>query len=154
MKAMSGTAFGDVTSGVRRLDLGESIVRPVMRVPMTSLIDVVFILLLFFMLASSFRVERVAQISALEVGQSAAPAAEHEAIWLRVQADGRVEIDGSWLTPADPSTRRRLAALTTGESVVNVQAVQPATVQQLMIWLDLMASAGVSKVRVAPSVAP
>lgn len=154
MKAMTGVACGDLTGGVSRLDLGESRARPALRVPMTSLIDVVFILLLFFMLASSFRVERVARISALKEGQSAVPAADQEAIWLRVQADGRIEIEGSWLTPADPSTHQRLTALATGENVVNVQAVQPATVQQLMVWLDLMASAGVSRVRVAPSVAP
>lgn len=62
---------------------------------LTPLIDVVFILLIFFMLASSFQQWR--SISLGIPGEGGAPAPESDTLVVRLLSDGRVQLDGETL---------------------------------------------------------
>lgn len=114
-------------------------------IALTPLIDVVFILLLFFMLASSLtRLHAVALQSQPTHGQhSDAP----QKLLLRVQADGELELDGETLRVGElPAALASRLARQPDLSVI----VKPADRVQLQALLDVfdeLTQAGVSVLR-------
>ena len=112
---------------------------------LTPLIDVVFILLLFFMLASSLtRLHAVAlQSQSADGEQGAAP----PALLLRVQADGGLDLNGEPLAASE--LRAALASSLTRRPDLSV-IVQPAdrvNLQVLLQVFDQLAEAGVPVLR-------
>lgn len=106
---------------------------PRRRMSMTSLIDVVFLLLVFFMLASTF-----AQYSRIHVAGSApgrAASAVQGAHFVRLHRDGRVDLNGSPLALVDLA-----AAISRSEAAperrVIVRPLAGADVQQLVAVLE------------------
>ena len=63
------------------------------RIGLTPLIDVVFLLLLFFMLASSF--ERFAEIELQAARAGAADPLAARPVFIRLHADGRLDVDAT-----------------------------------------------------------
>jgi len=119
-------------------------------ISLTPLIDVVFILLVFFMLASSFVEWR--SIDLAEAGPAAATPSEDAALLLRVGADGGVVIDGEAHDAA--ALDARLARIA-GEDPARRLAVQPEPGVPLQTVVDVLEAAteaglsGVSLVRPA-----
>lgn len=113
-------------------------------ISLTPLIDVVFILLVFFMLASSFMEWR--SIDLAEAGPAAATAADDAALLLTVQDGGLVEIADETLDSAALAARlARLAA----EDPDKRLAVQPAPgvpLQPVVDVLEAATAAGLSSV--------
>ena len=112
---------------------------------LTPLIDVVFILLLFFMLASSLtRLHAVAlQSQSADGEQSTAP----PALLLRVQADGRLDLNGKPLAAGE--LRAALTSWLTRRPDLSV-IVQPAdrvNLQALLQVFDQLAASGVPVLR-------
>lgn len=114
-------------------------------VSLTPLIDVVFILLIFFMLASSFSTERVIQML---TPADSEPAQEGEAgaALVRVGPDGGIDLNG------EPVSRSQLAQQVGAWSVAATPRrylVQPApgvTAQQAVTVVDLLKSSGADSV--------
>jgi biopolymer transport protein ExbD len=114
-------------------------------VGITPLIDVVFIMLFFFMLASSF--SRWHSID-LTLAAAGAPAADVvDAITLPVRAGPEAEWHGEWLAPDDLIAR--LAA--TDPGLVLVLRPLPGTPIQDLVWL-LEAVRGEARHRVSLAV--
>ncbi|MBK5930787.1 ExbD/TolR family protein [Halochromatium salexigens] len=112
---------------------------------LTPLIDVVFILLLFFMLASSLtRLQAVSlQAPAVADAQQDAP----PALLLRIRADHSLDLNGDPIT--DASLVETLTSQLARHPEIGV-IVQPAAnvdVQQLMRVFDQLAEAGVPILR-------
>jgi len=99
--------------------------RRVRRLSMTSLIDVIFLLLLFFMLSSTF--SRFAEVE-LVAGGTDAPAARtaKELLFLRLTADGAA-LNGQEIALGDLDGRLRTAE---GAALL-VSVTTTATAQQL-----------------------
>ena len=112
-------------------------------ISLTPLIDVVFILLLFFMLASNFQQWRSMKLTASS--KSAASPSDAKALVLKVAADGTLELDGRPLASAElaavlaPHLRRDPA-----QSVV-VRPADALPLQTLVNTFDRLAAAGVTK---------
>lgn len=113
---------------------------------LTALIDVVFILLLFFMLAANLQTPRV---QALQLGGRAAqwsgPAAA-ETLAIAVPVSGPLRIAGRpvALTALAADWRRRAAAVRR----VRLMPDAGVTVQRLLTVMDALAAAGVTAVGV------
>lgn len=111
-------------------------------IPLTSLVDVVFILLFFFMLASSYLDWR-----AYPLNLGAAPGSgsgSGEALVLTVLPDGAT-LNGQALDPA--ALQRRLEGA--GRPVVVVPA-DGVSMQQLVDWLDRLKRWGLSATLARP----
>ncbi|PWW03844.1 outer membrane transport energization protein ExbD [Hoeflea marina] len=118
-----------------RIDAGP---RRARRLSLTSLIDVIFLLLLFFMLTSTFT--RFAQVDVAMAGQGGAVAAGKPGVLLRLTAAG-FEVNGE-ITDAD-GLEDRLALLkqtgaTSGLVLVGVEGLS----QDLVSALEAFRAAG------------
>lgn len=104
---------------------------------LTPLIDVVFILLVFFMLVSSFAEWRGITVDTPAVSLGAATA-EAEGRHLQLFPGGRMLLDGEAVDPAGLMARIRARP---GDPV-NVIPMPGLTVQPLVTALDRIAAAG------------
>lgn len=114
------------------------------KVGLTPLIDVVFQLLIFFMLASSFSQWRAVSLAA-EEAEVAADADERQVV-ARVRGDGTIEIGGRRVVPAD--VRQRLAAILAerGGGGVLVVAEDDVSLQEMVVVFDAAHAAGAAEV--------
>jgi biopolymer transport protein ExbD len=103
-------------------------------ISLTPLIDVVFILLVFFMLASNFTQLRT--IGVTIPAETGAPADDKDALVVRVYADQRLELAGQLVPLAELEGRVRQAAQ--GRPVL-VQPVGETRLQALVSVLDQLA---------------
>lgn len=109
------------------------------QISLTPLIDVVFILLVFFMLASNFTQLRTIGVSI--PAEASAPASDTQALLVRVHADGRLELS------EQPVLLEELAArihhVAQGRPVL-VQPAEETRLQDLVSVLDRLS--GISNV--------
>jgi biopolymer transport protein ExbD len=104
-------------------------------ISLTPLIDVVFILLVFFMLASNF-----SQLRAIGVtipAEAGGPAAGEQPLVVRVHPDGRLDLDGQPVSEDGLAARVRQFA--DGRPVL-VQPVGDTRLQVLVAVLDRLAT--------------
>ncbi|MFD2112004.1 ExbD/TolR family protein [Thiorhodococcus fuscus] len=125
------------------------VVRRVRRNPisLTPLIDVVFILLLFFMLASHFDQWRALALDArgAEVGVAGADA--RVAMLLRLHADARLDLNGEPLAADQIAPRIAAALARTAELTVVIQSAPEVGLQTIISTIDRLVAAGVPEVR-------
>jgi biopolymer transport protein ExbD len=111
-------------------------------ISLTPLIDVVFILLVFFMLASSFLDWRAIDLRA--PGRAASMTALEGALFVEVRKDGLrlggLRVD---LAALQDAARRRA---TDGKARAVVRADDGVTLQQTVAVLDALAAAGVADI--------
>ena len=108
---------------------------------LTPLIDVVFILLVFFMLASSFVDWRAIALTAPAVDASPTAGAVEGALLVEVRADG-LRFAGEFL-PMDAIAERVNARLVTApDTPVLVKPAGGVTLQQTVSVLDRLTEAG------------
>lgn len=110
---------------------------------LTPLIDVVFILLVFFMLASSFLDWRGFEMSVAVREGSAARAADIAPVTLEVSGNGAVSMNGA-AVPIDTLADRILHKHKGAH--IFLQPVNDATLQQLIHLLDALGKGGVRNV--------
>ena len=114
------------------------------RIGLTPMIDVVFLLLVFFMLASRFGVEGAVPISAAGSGGGGYEGAPR---LVEARPDG-FRLNGVALGPA--ALTERLAALLPGpDAVVVVRARDGADLQRLTEAMDLIRAAGARRIALA-----
>jgi biopolymer transport protein ExbD len=116
-------------------------------ISLTPLIDVVFILLLFFLLASRFGQWRAFTLDAAGASVASAPGESRPAVLLRVHPDGRHDLNGAPLDSA------RLVEVLQGycqrdpNLVVVLQARADVELQALVTAMDAIAAAGIKEAR-------
>lgn len=113
-------------------------------VNITSLIDVVLMLLVFFMLSSTFVKNTDIQI---QLPKSSAPPiqAEHESMSVAIDAKGRYYINGKLLANANPEAlKRTLASAAEGdfERPLTIRADARSTHQSVVTAMDVAGQLG------------
>ncbi len=114
--------------------------RPRRLISLTPLIDVIFILLVFFMLASSY-LEWHSITLAVPAGQAAANTME-EAILIRLQADGGLNLNGEPLTLAGLAAQVRTQLDRNPDQRILVQPEPTVQLQRIIILMDRLAEVG------------
>ena len=109
-------------------------------ISLTPLIDVVFILLIFFMLASSFLDWRVITLNA--PAAQAAGTSMDGAVLVRVKADGELDIEGVPVTLADLGERLRPHLDRKPDQRVLIQPAAGVSLQRVVTVLDAATAAG------------
>ena len=126
-------------------------------ISLTPLIDVVFILLLFFMLSSSFTKTRQFELRAssqeISAQASAAKANKSEFVKVIVKDSQHVLLNGRRLLIGSPEMVEAFAVIAREEQPVVVAASLGVDVQHLIMTLDFIKGAGVINLSLAPSVA-
>lgn len=121
-----------------------------MPISLTALIDVVFILLLFFMLSSTFTQWRSIRLDVDNPGASAATA-EVEPLIVRLAADGTLVIDGRVIATADAALLAAAVEQSSGRPMV-LEPVGTATTQQVITALERLRAAGATRLNLANAV--
>jgi len=119
---------------------------------LTPLIDVVFILLVFFMLASSFLDWRAVTLEPAITG-NAAVETPPTAIAVIVEAEG-VSIDGRLLADRDAARALTERLRDVAAPLVLLEPADAVSLQRLVSVLERLAAAGVAPVRLVPVDAP
>lgn len=118
----------------------------------TSLIDVVLLLVVFFMLSSSFQTQgrlhvQLPRASSVPVQQRA------DALVVTVTAAGAYEVDGRELINASPDTLRTAILRTAGSlprtTVVTLRADGRATQQTVVTAMDVLGQLGFTHMAIA-----
>jgi len=115
-------------------------------ISLTPLIDVVFILLMFFMLTTQFYRTGVLNVSVSKSVDNGAAVSREDIVRLRVFGDGRWQVDDESFDPVDVES---LARRTRSRSVL-IEADESASLQSLIAMVDRLASIGVSSVNWLP----
>lgn len=116
-------------------------------IPLTPLIDVVFILLVFFMLASSFSNWRSLDLKIAAEG--GATASGPRALLIDLGDDGDLRLNGAILTEPDLAARIEAALAQTPGRVVLVRPADTVSLQRTVDLLDLLKRAGASEISLA-----
>jgi len=112
------------------------------RVSLTPLIDVVFILLVFFMLASSFTDWRSIRLTSAETGGAPAPGMVG-AMLVEIRPEG-VRLSGQPMAPDDLAARLAARLETHPDTRVLVRPAGGVEMQRLVDLLDRLAAAGIT----------
>lgn len=113
-------------------------------ISLTPLIDVVFILLIFFMLASSFLDWRTITLNT--PGQAATVPDMEGAMLVRLHADGTLDMAGEALSGDQLQARLQAALARKPGQRVLVRPERGVAMQRAVEVLDLVASAGIMDV--------
>lgn len=124
----------------------DTAITPRRRMSMTPLIDVVFLLLVFFMLASTFLQYSRIDVTGSRPGRGAQFVAGAQ--YVRVHADGRVDLNGEALALAAlPGALARKGAA--ADSRVIVRPAEGASVQHLVAVLEAVRGARIGQIILA-----
>lgn len=127
--------------------------RPTAEISLTPLIDVVFILLIFFMLASSFLDWRAIGLKTAKLG-NAAGAGSEGSVLVKLRADGDYQVSGERMTLADFSDRLKTLAGREPKPRIVVEAEKGVPVQAVVKTVDLAAEEGLTDVTLASRAEP
>ena len=111
---------------------------------LTPLIDVVFILLVFFMLASSFLDWR--SISLAPPAEAANGGALEGAILVELRQDGSLRLSGEPVPLSDLAARARAMAADRPDRRFVVQPAAGVALQNAIAVLDRLAAAGIAQI--------
>ncbi len=115
------------------------------RISLTPLIDVVFILLVFFMLASNFQQKRSVELATPDVENSAAISAHNKTLRIVIQSEGKYKRDDEIYSHADI---KKLLQENIDKTIF-LDAANTAEVQDVVFFMDLAAKLGITKIRLA-----
>ena len=127
--------------------------------PMTSMIDVVFLLLIFFMITASFQLQKSIQVPSPSPEQSGAsqalmPADEIEQTTIRIQIDEKSAVfieDQPVPSLANLTEQLQTVMRTTQRWEVLLSASPAAYHETIVAVVDAAQGAGVQKIRMAAS---
>jgi biopolymer transport protein ExbD len=119
---------------------------------LTSLIDVVLLLLVFFMITTSFVKESQISIRLPESGSSAGPQLKDEALEISVTAQGTYLVNGGALLDNRPETLeaaiRKAGEAQTGQKVT-ISGDAQASHQAVVTAMDIVGRLGYVEIRIA-----
>ncbi len=120
-------------------------------VNLTSLIDVVLLLLIFFMVSTSFVNEAEIQIRLPEASQAPAPT-EPETLEIAVTAEGRYLVNKRPLVNARPDTLRAALIKVAGDNndrALTIRADAEASMQSVVTAMDVAGKLGFVNINIA-----
>ncbi|MEO9902083.1 biopolymer transporter ExbD [Nisaea sp.] len=122
--------------------------RPTAEISLTPLIDVVFILLIFFMLASSFLDWRAIGLKTAKLGNVAGAASEGSVL-VKLRADGDYLVSGERMSRIDLADRLKTLAGRETKPRVVIEAETGVPVQAVVKTVDMAAESGLTDVTLA-----
>lgn len=121
---------------------------------LTSLIDVLFLLIMFFMVATKFdEYERNIDVSVPEVAEAGDAATPPEPRVVSVLADGHVELDGQVVTLAELTTRLSAAHRQLSEPTVVIRGDAKCSFQNVAAALAACRQANISELGISVRIA-
>ena len=123
-------------------------------VNLTSLIDVVLLLLVFFMVSTSFVRQAQLKVRLPEASSAVEPARMIPLLEIIITADGDYWVNDQQLINNDPKTLRMALARATGKDraqPVTIRADARSTHQDVITAMDVVARLGFSQVNIATS---
>jgi biopolymer transport protein ExbD len=119
----------------------------------TSLIDVVLLLVVFFMLSSNFTAEGRLRVRLPQASTLPAQRASEEGLVVTVSASGSYLVNGRELVNSSPDTLRAAIVKTVGSgtraAVVTIRADGRATHQSVVTAMDVLGRLGFTQMNVA-----
>lgn len=116
------------------------------QIDLTSLIDVVFLLLIFFMVTTTFVPHAGLRLD-LPEASAAAVAASDRPLEVVIDADGVVYVEGEGLPPEPAPLRERLSAVVNDfDRGLRIRADGRASHQAVVTVMDVAAALGFSRV--------
>ena len=122
-------------------------------ISITPLVDVVFILLLFFMLTSSFQVESHLVLNSSQQ-QSANSTTTIKKHYLQLASAGQVILNNQPYLLSDHALRAQLQTIQLSQEQLIVQADGQLSMQELVTYFDLFAQLQLAKMKLIPSRQP
>jgi biopolymer transport protein ExbD len=128
---------------------------------LTSLIDVVLLLLIFFMVSSTFVDQSRLRIQLPQAGAEPVPEQQRDRIEIAVTASGEFSVDGKTLLNTSPATLSAAVTKVAGERrnlPITIRADARATHQSVVTAMDVVGRLGFRAINIATvnetSVAP
>ncbi|MBR9866155.1 MAG: biopolymer transporter ExbD [Oceanospirillales bacterium] len=119
-------------------------------ISLTPLIDVVFILLLFFMLSSTFSKTRQLELEAAASGKQSMAS---EVYRLLLLTENKVDLNGTVYPTDTERFAQRIRTIAEAHGSVTLAARSAVKVQQTIHLIDNLRAAGISQLNLSPSVA-
>jgi biopolymer transport protein ExbD len=119
---------------------------------LTSLIDVVLLLLIFFMVSTTFVDESRLKIQLPQAGAEPAPEQRTSPIEISVTASGEFRVDGKTLLNTSPTTLSAAVAKIAGERrdvPITIRADARATHQSVVTAMDVVGRLGFRAINIA-----
>ena len=113
---------------------------------LTPLVDVVFILLVFFMLASSFLDRQVIGLLTPPAATQSTGSSSEGAILIRIRPDGSLNFSGEPMTPVQLAQEVAGRSVRATESSYLVQPDPGVSLQRVVSLLDLLNNSGAENV--------
>lgn len=121
---------------------------------LTSMIDVLFLLIIFFMVATKFdEMERNVEVSVPEVAQAGDQAPPPRPIVISVLSDGKVEIDGRPLTHSELISHLTKARQSLNEPTVVIRGDALCSFQHVASVMSSCQQAGISDLGITVRIA-
>ncbi|HWR41113.1 MAG TPA: biopolymer transporter ExbD [Patescibacteria group bacterium] len=115
-------------------------------IDMTPMVDVMMLLVIFFMMSTVFIVDDMGLAINLPEAAAAKPALA--AVTVAVDKEGRMAVDGQVVTK--PELVEKLSAMSVGKTaVVSIKADKEARHGQVVEAMDLIRKAGIVKISIA-----
>ncbi len=112
-------------------------------VSLTPLVDVVFILLIFFMLASSFSDQRAVALMTPAAGETAG---NSKTVLVRLKRNGSLDLNGEPITMNQLQARAAGFIQTVGERQFLVQPDKGVALQRVVAVLDALYATGIQEI--------
>lgn len=119
---------------------------------LTSLIDVVLLLLIFFMVSTTFVDESRLKIQLPQAGADPAPEQDRSPIEIAVTASGEFRVDGKTLLNTSPATLSAAVTKLAGERrdlPITIRADARATHQSVVTAMDVVGRLGFRAINIA-----
>src|SRR3954451_13478346 len=121
---------------------------------LTSMIDVLFLLIIFFMVATKFdEMERNVQVAVPEVAQAGEDVAPKQPLVVSVLPDGHLELDGAAVTPQELTSRLAAARTPLTEPTVVIHGDAKCPFQHVAEALGACRQAGISELSITVRIA-
>ena len=113
---------------------------------LTSMIDVLFLLIIFFMVATKFdEMERNIEVAVPEVSQAGEATPPPRPLVVSVQSDGRVELNGALVSVEELTARLTAARTPLGDPSVVIRGDAQCAFQHVATALAACRQAGISE---------
>ncbi len=121
---------------------------------LTSLIDVLFLLIIFFMVATKFdEMDRNIQVAVPKVAQAGNDPAPHLPLIVTVTADGRFDLDGKTVTESQLTERLAAARTPLTDPTVVIHGDAKCAFQHVATALGACRQAGISELGITVRIA-
>ena len=121
--------------------------RATIQIPMTALIDIVFLLLIYFLLTTNFLASDILPLE-LPAAGTAVPQ-QIQVLTISVKDTGEIYLDNSPLSDKELSQRLEAEFVETGSRAVIIRSDRRASLDRIVTILDIVRACGADQISLA-----